>query len=184
MRPILYIAVFILGFAQLARADQNHPALDSLFVELKAAEDLIQMAEIQNEIWTHWYTLPPESTELQSIFDLGMSALQFAQPQMAITHFTRVIEAAPEFAEAWNRRATTYYMVGDFEASLNDIQATLALEPRHFGALSGLSMIFESSGDLERAIRAEELLLELMPNNSVIRGRLNRLQQTLEAGGI
>jgi tetratricopeptide (TPR) repeat protein len=183
MRSLLTF-LFIVVITPSALADQNHPELDPLFADLKASDDLIEMVEIQNEIWVHWYTLPPEATELQSIFDLGMSALEFAQPEMAITHFTRVIEAAPEFAEAWNRRATTYYMVGDLDASLQDIQATLALEPRHFGALSGLSMIFESTGDLERAIRAEKLLLDLMPNNPMVQERLRGLKTKLESGGI
>ncbi len=183
MRRLLTL-ILLASIANPGFADQNHPALDPLFAALKDSDDLIEMAEIQNEIWVHWYTLPPEATELQSIFDLGMSALQFAQPDMAITHFTRVIEAAPEFAEAWNRRATTYYMIGNLDASLQDIQATLALEPRHFGALSGLSMIFESTGDLERAIRAETVLLELMPNNPMVQSRLEGLKARLDTGGI
>lgn len=183
MRHLLAL-LFLASIAHSGVADQNHPELEPLFEALKESDDLIEMAELQNQIWVHWYTLPPESTELQSIFDLGMSALQFAQPEMAITHFTRVIEAAPEFAEAWNRRATTYYMVGNLDASLQDIQATLALEPRHFGALSGLSMIFESTGDLERAIRAETLLLDLMPNNPMVQSRLDGLKSRLDSGGI
>jgi Flp pilus assembly protein TadD len=68
-------------------------------------------------------------------------------------------------------------MLGDFEASLADIQQTLALEPRHFGALSGLSMIFENTEQFDRAIQAELLLLDLMPNNELIQARIDQLRQ-------
>jgi len=73
-------------------------------------------------------------------------------------------------------------MVGDFEASLRDIQQTLALEPRHFGALSGLSMILENTLQYDKAIQAEKLLLELMPENVLIQERIQLLRtQSLES---
>ena len=73
-------------------------------------------------------------------------------------------------------------MVGDFEASLRDIQQTLALEPRHFGALSGLSMILENTLQYDKAIQAEKLLLELMPENVLIKDRIQLLRtQSLES---
>ena len=87
-----------------------------------------------------------------------------------------MIDAAPAFAEAWNRRATTFFVLGDFESSLLDIRQTLILEPRHFGALSGLSMIFEATEQYERAIQTEQQLLNLMPNNELIGRRILRLQ--------
>ena len=114
---------------------------------------------------------------LQSVFDQGVKALQSGQARDAITQFSQVIDAAPAFAEAWNRRATTYFVLGDFESSLLDIRQTLILEPRHFGALSGLSMIFETTEQYERAIRAEQQLLRLMPNNKLIEKRILRLQE-------
>ena len=160
-----------------AQADQTKPELNALFDVLRSSTDLVEMSVAQNEIWIHWYELPADSTALQTIFDDGMRALHFGQPQIAVTHFSRVIESAPHFAEAWNRRATTFFMLGDFEASLADIQQTLALEPRHFGALSGLSMIFENTEQFDRAIQAELLLLDLMPNNGLIRARIDQLRQ-------
>ena len=61
---------------------------------------------------------------------------------MSIAFFTRVIEKKPNFAEAWNKRATVYYMMGDFDKSMYDINETLKLEPRHFGAMDGMGLIF------------------------------------------
>ena len=165
-------------------ADQTKPELNALFETLKTAEGLVEISEVQNEIWFHWYELPSDASALQTVFDDGMRALHFGQPQIAVDHFTRVIESAPDFAEAWNRRATTFFMLGDFEASLADIQHTLSLEPRHFGALGGLSMIFENTGQFDRAIRAEMLLLELMPHNVLIRERVDLLKQKAIESGI
>ena len=125
--------------------------------------------------------VPEGSRALQPIFDQGMRALHLGQPQTAIDQFT-LIEAIPQFAEGWNRRATAYFIVGDFEASLRDIQQTLALEPRHFGALSGLSMILENTLQYDKAIQAEKLLLELMPENVLIKERIQLLRtQSLES---
>ena len=159
-----------------AEADQTKSELGKLFNALRESDNLVEISQIQNKIWSHWYELPGNARPLQSVFDQGVKALQSGQAQDAITQFSQVIDAAPAFAEAWNRRATTYFVLGDFESSLLDIRQTLILEPRHFGALSGLSMIFETTEQYERAIRAEQQLLRLMPNNKLIEKRILRLQ--------
>ena len=176
IRKILAALALFIGITN-TQADQVKPELDTLFQTLKNSTNLIQISEVQNEIWFHWYELPADSVALQTVFDNGMKALHFGQPQIAVGHFTRVIESAPHFAEAWNRRATTFFMLGDYEASLSDIQQTLILEPRHFGALGGLSMIFENTEQFEKAIQAEKLLLDLMPNNQLIKDRIDQLKQ-------
>ena len=177
------IALLVLiTFSIFVRSDQTKPELDGLFRALEQSADLIEISTIQKEIWAHWYELPEESRALQTIFDQGMRVLHFGQPKIAIDHFSRVIGAVPQFAEGWNHRATTYFMVGDFEASLRDIQQTLILEPRHFGALGGLSMILENTRQYDKAIQAEKLLLELMPENGLIREKIRYLRtQALES---
>ena len=184
MRLMKRVLVFMVlaAFSIFVRSDQTKPELDGLFRALQQSDDLIKISSIQNKIWLHWYELPEGSRALQPIFDQGIRALHLGQPQTAINQFTRVIEATPQFAEGWNRRATAYFMVGDFEASLRDIQQTLALEPRHFGALSGLSMILENTLQYDKAIQAEKLLLELMPENVLIKDRIQLLRtQSLES---
>lgn len=184
-QPILFFAaVLMLMMSATSRGDQKHPELDPLFDALKQESDLVRIAELQNQIWALWYELPADQQHLQATFDEGMRALSLAMPQTAIEHFTQVIKAAPEFAEAWNRRATTFFMIGDLESSMADIQKTLLLEPRHFGALSGLSMIFENSGDLSRAVAADRLMLELMPHHSQVQERIVGLEQQLYGLGI
>ena len=179
MRDIIKILAALALFIGITntQADQAKPELDALFKTLKTSTNLIEISEVQNKIWFHWYELPSDAVALQTIFDEGMKALHFGQPQIAVGHFTRVIDNAPQFAEAWNRRATTFFMLGDYEASLSDIQQTLILEPRHFGALGGLSMIFENTEQFEKAIQAEKLLLDLMPNNQLIQDRIDQLKQ-------
>ena len=177
--PTVKRAVALLVLVTLSicvRADQTKPELDGLFRALKQSGDLIKISMIQNQIWVHWYELPEEARAVQTTFDQGILALQLGQPKIAIEHFSRVIGAAPKFAEGWNRRATAYFMVGDFEASLRDIQQTLVLEPRHFGALGGLSMILENTMQYDKAIQAEKLLLKLMPENGLIKERIQNLQ--------
>lgn len=176
LRPLIIAAMLTSISSFSLVADQTHPQLDKLFAELEHQTNLVRIAELQNAIWTLWYQLPDDKSHLQTEFDAGMRALNLAMPQTAIEHFSNVLEAAPEFAEAWNRRATTYFMIGDLQSSLADIQQTLILEPRHFGALSGLSMIFENTGDLSRALAADRLMLELMPHNSQIQARIEGLE--------
>jgi len=171
-------------FWGLARGDQTKPELDDLFNALQQADDLVEMTELQNQIWSHWYELPKQSEQIQPIFDQGMQALHIGQPQVAITHFSQTVEAAPTFAEGWNRRATAFFMVGNYQASLNDIQQTLILEPRHFGALGGLSMIFETTRQYDQAIQTEQLLLKLIPQNTLIKERIKQLQAKSREAGI
>ena len=87
---------------------------------------------------------------------------------MSIAFFTRVIEEKPTFAEAWNKRATVYYMMGDFDKSMYDIKETLKLEPRHFGAMDGMGLIFMHLQQYEKAIEVYKQMLEIFPNNKNI----------------
>ena len=170
------ITALLVGCLSTVQADQTKSELGKLFNALRESNNLAEISEIQSKIWSHWYELPRTALSLQPVFDQGVKALQSGQAQDAVTQFSQVIEAAPAFAEAWNRRATTFFVLGDFESSLLDIHQTLILEPRHFGALSGLSMIFETTEQYERAIQAEQQLLKLMPNNELIEKRIRRLQ--------
>ena len=78
-----------------AQADQTKPELNALFDVLRSSTDLVDMSVAQNEIWIHWYELPADSTALQTIFDDGMRALHFGQPQIAVTHLVASSRALP-----------------------------------------------------------------------------------------
>lgn len=178
MRWIIYISFSLsLAFSNVSYADQGQETLDHLFMSLKHNKNLIRFADIKKRIWIHWYELPEDSKALQPIFNAGMRALAFGQTNIAIVEFSKVISAAPNFSEGWNRRATAFFIAGDFESSMADIKQTLILESRHFGAISGLSIIFETTSHYQRAIDAENLLLDLMPHSPDIRKRIERLKK-------
>ena len=82
---------------------------------------------------------------------------------LAVRFFNNLIEEDPNFAEAWNKRATVYFMMGDFDKSMQDIIKTLELEPRHFGALDGMGLIFIHQGQYQQAIDVYDKMLEIFP---------------------
>ena len=85
---------------------------------------------------------------------------------MALAFFTQVTDKNPNFAEGWNKRATVYYMLGKFDASMMDIYETLKLEPRHFGAMDGMGLIFIYLEQFDKAIDIYDQMLKIFPNNS------------------
>ena len=84
---------------------------------------------------------------------------------LALLLCNQLLDASPEFSEAWNKRATIHYLQGNFEASVSDIRETLALEPRHFGAISGLGLIFIREKNYEAALKAFEQVLAISPGS-------------------
>jgi len=98
----------------------------------------------------------------------------------AIDHFSAIIDHDPNFAEAWNARATAHYMAGEFGPSVADIAAVLTLNPRHFGALSGLAMILEETGKPERALEAYRAAIAIHPHMSGAAEAIERLETEAE----
>ena len=111
----------------------------------------------------------------------GISEMQQQELQQAVVTFTKLIGVAPELSEAWNKRATIYWLLGDFPASINDICETVKREPRHFGAYSGLGMIRAQMGEHARAAAAFELAKKWNPHIVGIDAEIER--QKAEAGG-
>ena len=96
----------------------------------------------------------------------GIAEMSRGNLDRAENVFTKLIEVNPDFTEAWNKRATLRFMAWDFEGSLKDVEKVLTLEPRHFGALSGLGMIYLRLGEPENALKAYEDLLHIFPSNA------------------
>ena len=144
-----------------ARADQTDPHLDGLFDRLQHTASAGEAEAILQQIWTLWIdTDKPERIKLMAA---GMVSMSRSRLQDALVAFTTLIEAAPDYAEAWNKRATVRFLMGDFNGSLEDIEHTLKLEPRHFGALAGLGVILTEIEQYEGAIKAYERLLKVNP---------------------
>ena len=144
-----------------AGADQNDPDLDSLFDILKTSGAPAEMRAAESLIWRAW--MHHDNAAYDAMMRDGTRAMNEGNFDRAIEVFSELLELAPDYAEAWNKRATVYFFKGDLEKSVEDVDRTLALEPRHFGALSGLGQIEMLRGNGEAAINAFEGALEYHP---------------------
>ena len=158
------------GFAQ----EQD---LDDLFDALRTAEGPAAEA-IEGRIWEEWSKTGSASMDL--LLERGREAMEAGDPQQAVEHFTALIDHAPDFAEAYNARATAYFQSGLFGPSLEDIRQVLARNPRHFGALSGLGLILEDLGESEAALRAYREVLSLYPAREGLDETIRRLELEIE----
>jgi len=167
-RAVLSQVVFGLGLmilivASPLSADQNASELPRLFSELKFAKSAEGAARVEAEIWLQWLEIDDQksSTLLEQI----VHAMETRDLDEALIASDELIAHNPEFAEGWNKRATVHYLMGRYESSVNDIRQTLLREPRHFGAISGLGLIFLRKGDLPSALEAFERVLEISPQS-------------------
>lgn len=157
-----------------ALCDQRDPRLDGLFAALQAA-DAVEARTIEERIWAIWSAT--ENPEARTLLEVGSVAMANRDHRTARAAFDALVATAPDFAEGWNKRATLFWLLGEEEASVRDIQRTLALEPRHFGALSGLGLILMGRGRIEAAIGAFEAALALHPHLPAARHHLERLRR-------
>lgn len=180
----LTLALILTGalLAAPGSADQNDPRLDALFADIKRTADPQIAADIERRIWSIW--VDAGDPELNRLMQAGTDAMAAGQIEFAIEVFTSVVEQSPSFAEGWNKRATAYYLNGELTASVVDIERTLALEPRHFGAVSGLGLIFLSRGDKLGALKAFERVLEIHPNAPGARAHIRLLKEALKGQGV
>ncbi|MEO1265754.1 MAG: tetratricopeptide repeat protein [Pseudomonadota bacterium] len=135
--------------------------LDKLFAELKSAPNAKAGRLVVAKIWEMWMT--SGNVNIDALLRQAQIALQEGGVQEAYLALNRVIEIAPDFSEGWNRRATLHYMTGRYAESVGDIQKTLALEPRHFGALAGLGMIYMAEKRWSAALKAFETAADVNP---------------------
>ena len=164
-----------------ARAAQDDPRLAALFDKLKSGSD--EEARLtEREIWQIW--VAHKNPEIARLMQHGMAALSEDDSQEALDTFGRVVRADKNFAEGWNKRATVEFMTGDFEASIADIERTLTLEPRHFGALSGLGQIYLAMNKKALALKALRAALAIDPHLDSVRAKADELKKELEGSPI
>ncbi len=155
--------------------------LDDLFARLRLATAPTEIEALQNGIWQLW--LSTGEVALDKELETGLRAMQAGDHTLAIAHFTRLIDRHPDFPEAWNKRATAYYLRGEYRASLADIAETLRREPRHFGALWGQAGMLRQLGELKRALRILDRLAAICPNLPGLPEQRLSLREQLENGG-
>lgn len=146
---------------QCAVADQNDPRLPMLFETLEQAQNPAVASRTEQEIWRIWHTSP--SDDALRIMSEARRTLDTGQFESAINKLNELVQKYPDYAEAWNQRAIVLYMTEDFEGSLRDVNRAVALEPRHFGAYSGMGQCYIRLEQPERALEAFEAALEIHP---------------------
>ncbi len=171
------LIMILLPLAPVVLADQNDPRLDGLFQELQSTPDPELAYTLERRIWILW--LRSGNDEIDRLMALGISAVGQGDYADALDHFDHIVEQTPEFAEGWNKRATVYYLLGEYAASMRDVQRTLELEPRHFGALSGMGLIFMATGNEQAALQAFEEVLKVHPLSPGTRTRIEQLRRQL-----
>ena len=160
MKKILVIIFLILSTSVLS-ANERDGQLDKLFHELKKNIPSLSPG-IAEQIWKLWSTHPTDQ-KLTSLLDEGSMLVQDQQLNKAIVVFTEAIELDPNWAEAWNKRATVLYMIGEFQKSQDDIDKVLELEERHFGALAGQGMVNIQLKNYDKAKRSYQKAQEIYP---------------------
>ena len=159
----IFFIIFLVLTNFVVFADQNDPRLNRLFEKLNNTDDQEEINDLISNIWNIWYEV--DEPKLIEYFEKGIQAMNLRNYSLAIKFFNKLIAIDPNFAEAWNKRATVYFIMGDFDKSMNDIIKTLDLEPRHFGALDGMSLIFIRNKQYEQAIGVYDKMLEIFPYN-------------------
>jgi len=177
MRHVILAAALLAALAAPAGADQKDPRLPGLFAALAAAPSPELAQPVELRIWEIWFEhSDPVIGKLMENAVLAMAVDDFATAERALD---QVVVLAPDYAEGWNRRATLYFLTGRIDASLADIAAVLALEPRHFGALSGQGLCYLAKHELEAAAAAFELALAVNPQMEGARANLEVLKEQL-----
>ncbi len=165
-------------------ARQDDPRLETLF---EALQDLNRPSQrevraIEVQIWMIWSESGSETIDL--LFASGIQAMRDGRLADAVNVFGEIIVLDPGFAESWNKRATVHFVLGNYPESIADVERTLALEPRHFGALAGLGQIYMRLERPEDALAAMREGLEVHPHMKAVRDAAEGLRKVIEGDSI
>ena len=159
---LLIIIVLNFTFTTYSYSSDQRSELNKLFENLKN-KDVSSSFDIEQKIWKIWST-HPKNDNLTKLLDKGSELVRKNKLFESVDIFTEVIELDPNWAEAWNKRATVYYLIGEFKKSQDDIDKVLELENRHFGALAGQGLVNIKLKNYEKAIRSYQRALEIYPS--------------------
>ena len=175
-KRILAVAALIF-YSNLVPADQTDDRLETLFITLSSSSDEQVIRSTENQIWEIWFAHP--NSDVERLMQIGVQRMNANRQSEAMIIFSQLVENFPDYAEAWNRRATLHYILGNYQESIDDIERVLSLEPRHFGALSGLGLVYLQLDQLRKAKEAFEDLIEVHPNSPNARENLRRVNEDL-----
>jgi tetratricopeptide (TPR) repeat protein len=163
------------GSGAPTRAD---PELDALFTELEQAGDAQTAAPIEQAIWSRW--ADSGSPTVNILLERATAAENAGDAELAERFLDQASDLAPDYAETWNRRANLYYSTDDYTGAIAAIQETLKREPRHFGALAGLGLIYEELGQHRAALEAFRAALVIHPNYETALQGVRRLEPRVD----
>ncbi|HBD91628.1 MAG TPA: hypothetical protein DEF16_11620 [Gemmobacter sp.] len=170
------LALCLCDVAAQAGPAEDAARLETLFAELQSA-DADGAARAEREIWRLWSHSGSAAMDL--LLERGRKSMEQGDLETAIQHFSALTDHAPEFAEGWNARATAFFHAGRFGQSVADIQRTLALNPRHFGAMAGFGAILEQLDRKPQALEVYRAVLAIHPQMQSIRDAVTRLDRDL-----
>ena len=170
----LVIGALIFAAFSGAMADQRDPRLAPLFERLNATTDAADAQKIMASIHALW--LVSGNDEVDRMMGAGFGALSNGVPWDALRSFDLVVYRAPDFAEAYNMRASAHFFMGNHPAAMKDVERALELEPRHFGALMGLGTVHLTTKNEAAALAAFERALAINPHLEGARARVKELR--------
>ena len=159
---IFILFFFISSFFISAQSSQKN-VLNKLFDQLIKTNDASNAEELEKKIWSIW-SEHPNDIKLTEKLEFGTELMQYGDYNYALKVFSNILKNDPKWSEAWNKRATVYFLMSQFTNSLSDIDKVLDIEPRHFGALSGQARIFIKLQEYEKAIKSIEEALKFYPS--------------------
>jgi len=166
----------------LDKSDQTSSKLDKLFAELKRERNEQAAERIAGKIWQEWFLSGSASVDL--MMQWSQTAMDEQKFDVALDFIDQVVTLKPTYAEGWNRRATVHFMMQHYGKSMADIDRTLQLEPRHFGALSGMGQIMKSTGRKQLALDAYQRVLDIYPMMRSAQTEVATLSEELTGEGI
>ena len=149
--------------------------IDALFATLHDAKDKAAAKVAEGKITSLW--LESGSATADLLMRWTLAAMEKNDYPRALDFLDRIVIMQPDYVEGWNKRATVYFLMEDYGKSIADIGKVLEIEPRHFGALSGLGMILRAIGDDKRAIEAYRQALALDPFLDNVKDALDELEK-------
>lgn len=163
-------------------APDGKKELDGLFARLKRERNEKAAELIAQQIWQRW--AESGSATIDLLMQWSGDAVKARKFNVALDFLDQVTTLAPGYAEGWNQRATVHFLMNDYAKSMADIDKTLQLEPRHFGALAGMAQILENTGHKQRALEAYERVLAIYPMDRNVQTKVEMLSQDLAGEAI
>ena len=179
---VFILFLFIFNFVSSAQSSQK-VILNNLFDQLQIINNSKSAALLEQKIWSIWNE-HPSNLKLTEKLEFGTELMQYGDYNYALKVFSNVLENDPKWSEAWNKRATVFYMVGEFQKSQDDIDKVLELENRHFGALAGQGMVNIKLKNYDKAKRSYQKAQEIYPAMKSSKVMIEQIEELIKRQSI